>query len=294
MRGTIGSSQTLEQHVSGLLSVIYEASQPQPSLCSRDAGGVSLLKMLFHFLLDLWLSGCIKELHLDRESAIHDGLSLYTLEALYKICVPRISQTVMSYSLFPGINSTFALKQKPPPPHTHRSKTLLLIDLLCAWEDKSKSYSPPSSSHATHNIQMNSSINSLQLHRQRRATVQSCPISLQRKHTEVADATFMSVSRQPGLWFPESISMVQYQMLFLLIELYSRVDTLWAKTFWTWVHWKGKQGSYYNFRKQNIKTNFIDACWLIKMLIICTLCAKSNWLWLAKKKKTQPGISVDT
>lgn len=28
--GIIGSSQTLEQHVSGLLSVIYEASRPQP------------------------------------------------------------------------------------------------------------------------------------------------------------------------------------------------------------------------------------------------------------------------
>lgn len=79
MRGTIGRSQTSEQHVSGLLSVIYEASQPQPSLCSRDAGGVLLLKMLFHFLLDLGLSECIKELHLDRESAIHESLLLYTL-----------------------------------------------------------------------------------------------------------------------------------------------------------------------------------------------------------------------
>lgn len=65
MRGTIGSSQTLEQHVPGLLFVIYEDSQPQPSLCSRDAGGVPLLKMLFHLLLDLRLSECIKELHLD-------------------------------------------------------------------------------------------------------------------------------------------------------------------------------------------------------------------------------------
>lgn len=77
MRGIIGSSQTLEQHVSGLASVIYEASRPQPSLCSRDAGGVSLLKMLFHFLLNLQLSECIKELHLDRELALHDGLSLF-------------------------------------------------------------------------------------------------------------------------------------------------------------------------------------------------------------------------
>lgn len=76
MRKITGSSQTLEQHVSGLLSVIYEASRPQPSLCSTDAGGVSLLRMLFHFLLDLRLSECIKELHLDRESAVHDGLSL--------------------------------------------------------------------------------------------------------------------------------------------------------------------------------------------------------------------------
>lgn len=83
MRGIIGSSQTLEQHVSGLVSVIYEASGPPAlSLCSRDAGGVSLLKMLFHFLLDLLLSECIKELHLDRESAIHDGLSLCAPESL--------------------------------------------------------------------------------------------------------------------------------------------------------------------------------------------------------------------
>ena len=70
-----------EQHVSGLASVIYEASQPQPSVCSRDAGGVSLLKMLFHFLLDLRLSECIKELHLDGESAMHDGLLLCPLES---------------------------------------------------------------------------------------------------------------------------------------------------------------------------------------------------------------------
>lgn len=82
MRGIIGSSQTLEEHTSGLASVIYEASQPRLSLCSRDAGGVSLLKMFFHFLLDLWLSECIKELNLDKESAIHDGLTLYPLECL--------------------------------------------------------------------------------------------------------------------------------------------------------------------------------------------------------------------
>lgn len=82
MRWIIGSSQTLEQHVSGLASVIYGASRPQPSLCSTDAGGVSLLKMLFHFLLDLWLSECIKELHLDRESAIHGGVSLLPRESL--------------------------------------------------------------------------------------------------------------------------------------------------------------------------------------------------------------------
>lgn len=72
-----GSSYMLEQHVSDRLSVIYEASQPSPPpprppppfLCSRDAGGVSLLKMLFHHLLDLRLSACIKGLHLDGESA---------------------------------------------------------------------------------------------------------------------------------------------------------------------------------------------------------------------------------
>ncbi|CAB1459469.1 unnamed protein product [Pleuronectes platessa] len=36
-RDYIGGSQMSEQHVSGLASVIYEASQPQPSVCSRDA-----------------------------------------------------------------------------------------------------------------------------------------------------------------------------------------------------------------------------------------------------------------
>lgn len=61
----------------GLASVIYEASQPQPSRCSRDAGGLSLLKMFFHFLLDLRLSECIKELNLDRETVMHEGLALY-------------------------------------------------------------------------------------------------------------------------------------------------------------------------------------------------------------------------
>lgn len=70
----------------GLASVIYEASQPQPSLCSRDAGGPSLLKMFFHFLLDLRLSECIKELNLDGETAMHEGLVLYP--------PPRISSKI--------------------------------------------------------------------------------------------------------------------------------------------------------------------------------------------------------
>lgn len=61
----IGSFQTLERHVTGLACVIYEGSQALPSLCSTDAGGVSLLKMLFHFLLDLPFSECITELHLE-------------------------------------------------------------------------------------------------------------------------------------------------------------------------------------------------------------------------------------
>lgn len=72
---------------------------PQPSLCSRDAGGVSLLKMLFHFLLDLWLSQCIKGLHLDRESAMRDGPSQWPPEFLPEMCVPLTS--AKSCALFP-------------------------------------------------------------------------------------------------------------------------------------------------------------------------------------------------
>lgn len=209
MRGSMGSSQT-EQHVSGLLSVIYEASQPQPSLCSRDAGGVSLLRMLFHILLDLGLSECIKELHLDRESAIHDGLSLYTPWSPSKRYVWLTSAKL--YVLFPfplaNINIVFAIKQTPPST-TPRSKVLFPID-LCAWEDNwiIRYYF----SQTTPNEFLRKQL--LQLHTRRCATVQLFDF----KQTKGEDTRFMS------LWGLQSAGPIS-KTLFFFIQLCCRGDS---------------------------------------------------------------------
>lgn len=133
MRGIIGSSQMSEQHVSGgLASVIYEASQPQPSVCSRDAGGVSLLKMLFHSLLDLRLSECIKELHLDRESAI-PWVCYCGPRSPSRRCVPLKNQpNSTSSSPFKNtqINNVCLHSSRCSTHHTHAHREIIKSDYL--------------------------------------------------------------------------------------------------------------------------------------------------------------------
>lgn len=131
-------------------------SPPTPILCSRDAGGVSLLKMLFHHLLDLRLSACIKGLHLDRESAstrrpifVHPRSLLQTFSAYRaaaKSCVAPLP--------LPGI--TIAIGQTPPPPHQNqgrgreKSQILLYIDPIYVQESGSINHnSQPDSKQIT-------------------------------------------------------------------------------------------------------------------------------------------------
>lgn len=110
---------------------------PHPHLlCSRDAGGVSLLKMLIHHLLDLRPSACIKGLHLDGEAASARRACLRATpgpsDRPAKSCVAPLP--------LPGI--PIAIGQTPPPPHQNqvegeKSPVLLCIDPIYMQESDS-------------------------------------------------------------------------------------------------------------------------------------------------------------
>lgn len=168
---------------------------------------------------------------------IHPGVPLKDM------CISH-QPNCMSYSLFPlsDINIVFAIKQTPPPPHTRKSNPIPYPSLLCAWEDNSESYSTISSRHTTLKIHMNSFINSFYSYTFRDVQPSNCLIVNTLK-VRMQDSW---VSRRPGLPFPEINQLVQYQMLFLLIQLCCRSGYMCSRMFGTWVElsWKLKQSKF--------------------------------------------------
>lgn len=115
---------------------------------------------------------------------------------------------------------------------------------------------PTSRSRATHNTQINSSINSLQPLCRACATVQLCPIFSFHFCLSVNTLRMRMqhswVSKQPGVSFPESISEPNIRCClfffsFLLIQFYWAADTLRVKIYRERVNRKRKDEAGLNF-----------------------------------------------